>query len=96
VKWVVSALITSFVLLAIWTAYANVLSDDTALRARADTLAREKAGCGNACKLIRAEGSRGIIEQRITYRFSRPAVVTVACRRRYVVFGSHVCDATKQ
>jgi len=94
VRWVILALVTSFVVLSIWTAYTNVFSDDSALRARADKLAREKAGCGETCKLIRAEGKRGIYEERITFTFSRPAVVTVACHRKYIAFGGHVCDAT--
>lgn len=34
----------------VWTAYANVLSDDTAVRAKARATVNQTAGCGDDCK----------------------------------------------
>ena len=95
-KWLAWLVVAGFLGLSIWTAYTNVFSDDTAVRARADKLAREKAGCGDACKMVRTEGSRGILEERLEYTYTRMGVVTVSCRRPYIAFGEYVCTATKR
>lgn len=81
--------------LCIWTAYANVFSDDTALRARAGELARQKAGCGDKCKLVQMQGTRGMLSEEITYTFDGLGMFVVTCRRPYVSFGDHVCEASK-
>lgn len=94
-KWVAWPLVIAFVALSAWTAYTNVYSDDSALRARAEKLAREKLGCADKCKLVRAEGTRGIFKETIAYTFTRTGVVTVTCKRPYIAFGEHVCTATK-
>lgn len=81
--------------LCLWTIYANVLSDDTELRARAAELARQKAGCGDKCKLVHMEGSRGMLSEEIQYTFDGIGMFVVTCRRPFISFGDHVCDATK-
>lgn len=93
-RWVVTSIIGAFLVLSIWTVYANVLSDDTSLRARADSMARATLGCGSGCRLVRAEGSRGVFAQQIAYRFTRGRV-TITCKRPYIAFGAYVCEASK-
>lgn len=85
------------VLLALvaWTAYTNVVADDAAVRAKAESLARETAGCGAECKLASLEGSRGIIHEEITFRFKDAGTVIVKCRRAYIAFGAHECRARR-
>ena len=73
-----------------WAVYSNILSDDTALRAQAEVVAREKAGCGKECKLSRMEGSRGLLNEQIQFTFDK-SVVLVECRRAYVAFGAYRC-----
>jgi hypothetical protein len=81
--------------LCLWTAYANVFSDDTALRARAGDLARQKAGCGDKCKLVQMQGTRGMITEEINYTFDGLGMFVVTCRRAYVSFGEYACEAAK-
>ncbi|HEY5948237.1 MAG TPA: hypothetical protein VIV40_22225 [Kofleriaceae bacterium] len=88
-----AVLIVVLVLIAI-AAYRNVFSDDTAVRAQADKLARETAGCGSNCGSMRLEGSRGVLAETFTFRFAA-STVTVSCRRPYVAFGAYACTATK-
>ncbi len=78
-----------------WMAWANVLSDDTALRAKANTIAREKAGCGDKCKMINMSGDRGMISTTIEYHFEDAGRFLVTCKRPQIAFGDHVCEATK-
>lgn len=80
---------------SIWTAYANVFSDDTALRARAGELARKEAGCGDACKVTGMRGSRGMIDESIAYDMAGVGTIVVRCRRAYVIAGDHACTATR-
>lgn len=80
--------------LGVWTAYANVFSDDAPVRAQGEALAREHAGCKD-CKLVRVEGGRGMIHTTLTYSFERGSQVRVKCRRKYISFGDYECTATK-
>jgi hypothetical protein len=88
---VLGVVLIVFAVLAAWTAYANVFSDDGPVRARAEALAREQAGCGDGCRIGRIDGSRGVIHERIVYTFADGRVVIVTCRRPYLAFGEHVC-----
>jgi hypothetical protein len=73
-----------------WMAYSNLMSDDTAVRAQAEGVAREKAGCGKDCKLSRMEGSRGLLNEQIQFTFDK-ATVLVECKRAYLAFGAYSC-----
>lgn len=85
--------------LAAWAVYANILSDDTAVRAQAEAVARDKAGCGKDCKLSRMEGSRGLLNEQIQFTFDVPGksptgdkgAVLVECKRAYLAFGAYRC-----
>ena len=90
------ALVIAFLLLTMWTAYHNVFSDDAAVRAQAEKLARDKAGCGASCLLTRTEGSRGVLTETLEYTFQHAGVVTVTCRRPYIAFGDYACTAAKR
>jgi hypothetical protein len=79
----------------IWTAYANVFSDDTDVRATAGALARTKAGCGDKCKVTDMRGSRGMFEESISYEIDRVGSFVVTCKRAYVIAGDYACDARK-
>jgi hypothetical protein len=83
-----------FVLTA-WVAWANVLSDDTDVRARARAALGEAAGCGDACKIESLRGDRGMIEEKIEYDVVGRGHFTVVCRRASIAFGEHVCRASK-
>lgn len=85
------ALLILLLVLSAYAAYANVFADDTAVRARAEQVARDKAGCGKDCTITRTEGSRGVLTETLTYTFVHAGVITVSCRRPYIAFGAHVC-----
>jgi len=80
----------------ILTAYNNVFSDDTEVKARAADLARREAGCGDKCKLVNMRGSRGMIDEEIDYDFLDAGSFRVACRRANVVAGDYRCTVTKR
>ena len=80
----------------IWTASANVFSDDTEVKARAADLARKEAGCGDKCKLVNMKGSRGMIEQEIEYDFAGAGSFRVVCRRANIIAGEYACTVTKR
>lgn len=79
--------------LCIWTAYANVFSDDTAVRAQAGQLARTTAGCGDKCKVVGMEGDRGMISETISFTIDGKGQVVVTCRRAFIVAGEYACTA---
>ena len=65
--------------------------------AEAEKLARATAGCGDACKLSRMEGSRGIINETISFTFQGAGAIRVASVDvRTSRSASTWCDATKQ
>ena len=78
-----------------WTIYANVLSDDTAVRAQAGELARKSEGCGDKCKVVGMEGERGMLSEVITFTMEGKGRTIVTCRRAYVIAGDYACTATK-
>jgi hypothetical protein len=79
-----------------WTAYANVFSDDTDVRAKAGELARKEAGCGDKCKQTQMHGNRGMIEESIEYEMDKVGTIVVTCRRASIVFGDYACEAHKR
>ncbi len=89
--WIVVAVI---VVLSVYTIYANVLSDDVAVRAEAELAARAKAGCGEKCVMLKMEGSRGAFSEQLELTFKDVKdVISVACKRPYVAFGAYKCTA---
>jgi hypothetical protein len=84
-------------LISICTAYMNVFSDDTSVRAGANDLARKHAGCGDKCKVTNIHGDRGMFQERIEYDIegAGPGHYVVVCRRAYVVAGDYTCQVTK-
>jgi len=77
--------------LVAWTVYANVVSADQHVVARAEALAREKTGCGSGCTRTRLEGSSRVIDKRYAFTFEKGGVVKVVCRRPYIAFGDFAC-----
>ncbi len=80
---------------SVWTAYANVLSDDTHVRAKARTAVNTAAGCGDDCKMEGLRGERGMIEERIEYDLVKYGHYVVVCRRAYIVVGDYTCQVTE-
>jgi hypothetical protein len=78
-----------------WTAYANVFSDDTDVRAKAGELARKEAGCGDKCKQTSMRGNRGMLEESIEYEMDKVGTIVVTCRRANIAFGDYACEAHK-
>ena len=95
VRWTVFVVLAAALGLTGWMIYANVFSDDSAVRARAEQLARETAGCGAKCNLVRIDGSRGVLAERIGFNFKDVGMVAVTCRRAYLAFGDYACSAEK-
>jgi hypothetical protein len=93
-RWIVGLVTAAFVGLCLWTAYANVFSDDAAVRTRGEKVARDKAGCGDTCRLVRVEGERGILKETLAYTFVNVGQVDVTCRRPYIAFGEYACEAS--
>ena len=85
--------VLTFVLLALTltAVYANVLSDDTALRARAADLARQTAGCGDKCRVTYTKIDRGMLDETFTYDIDTKGQYVVVCKRAYVIAGDHTC-----
>ncbi len=79
-----------------WTAYANVFSDDTDVRAKAGELARKEAGCGDKCKQTSMHGNRGMLEESIEYEMDKVGTIVVTCRRANIVVGDYACEAHKR
>ncbi len=79
-----------------WTAYANVFSDDTEVRAKAGELARKEAGCGDKCKQTQMRGNRGMLEESFEYEMDKVGTIAVTCRRASIVFGDYSCEAHKR
>ncbi len=92
VVWVVAAV---FLLLCLWTVYANVFSNDLEVRSMAELAARAKAGCGEKCSLSHMEGSRGAFSETLDFDFRGAGTISVTCRRPYIAFGSYACTASK-
>lgn len=86
-QWFTAALIV----LSVWTAYANVFSDDTDVRAKA----RLALGCGGDCRLEGMRGERGMLEERIEYDVIGRGHYVVVCRRPYIAFGDHACEVVE-
>jgi len=81
--------------LSVWTAYANVLSDDGDVRAKARATVNHAAGCGEDCKLEGLRGDRGMFEERIEYDVVKHGHYVVVCRRAFIVAGDYACDVTE-
>ena len=79
----------------LWTIWANVLSDDMAVRAKAGDLARKTAGCGDKCKVVGMEGDRGMLSETIRFTIDGQGQVVVDCRRAFVIVGDYACTASK-
>ena len=80
-------------LVSIVTAYMNVFSDDSAVRARANELARKHAGCGDKCKVTAIHGNRGMFDEETEYDIEGAGAghYVVVCRRAYVAVGDYAC-----
>lgn len=78
-------------LLSVWTAYANVISDDTEVRAKARATVGQAAGCGDVCRIEGLRGDRGMLEEVIEYDVVNKGHYVVACRRAFIAFGEHAC-----
>jgi Tfp pilus assembly protein PilV len=79
--------------LVAFTVYRNVFADDSAVRAMAETLARDTC---STCKVTRIEGKRGVLEESFDFTMQNGAGVAISCRRPYIAFGDVACTATKK
>jgi hypothetical protein len=79
----------------VWTAYANVFSDDNDVRAKARSTVNKAAGCGDECKLEGLRGERGMIEERIEYDVLKRGHFVVVCRRAFILAGDYGCAVTE-
>lgn len=89
---------TVILLLAcVWTAYANVISDDTEVRAKARATVNKFAGCpdNEACPMQSMKGERGMITESIEYDLVKHGHYVVLCRREYVIAGEYSCHVTE-
>lgn len=85
----------TLLLLSVWTAYANVLSDDTEVRAKARAALNAAAGCGDNCKIEGIRGDRGMFGTEIEYDLVKHGHYVVVCRRAFVVAGDWACQVTE-
>ena len=76
----------------VWTAYANVLTDDANVRVMARETVNQAAGCGEGCKLEGLRGERGMLEERIEYDVVHHGHYVVVCRRAFIVAGDYGCE----
>jgi hypothetical protein len=86
----------ALLIVSIWTAYANVFSDDLDVRAKAAIAARAHAGCGDKCKQTGLRVDRGMIDERIEHDFDGKGRVVVTCRRANVIVGDYTCTPSKE
>lgn len=77
--------------LVVFGVYSNVLSDDTALRAQTEQLARQHAACGDHCRLTQTEIHRSLFEYRVDYEIEGTPATRVTCRRTGIVVGPEEC-----
>ncbi len=77
--------------LVAWMVYANVVSPDGDVIAKAEKLARDKLGCGSECTRTRAEGTSRVIDKQYAFTFDKGGPVGVVCRRPYIAFGDFAC-----
>lgn len=89
-RWILGVLFV----LSIWTAYANVFSDDAAVRAKARAALGVAASCGETCKVSGLRGDRSMFDERIEYDVVGRGHYLVVCRRAYIAFGEHACTVS--
>jgi hypothetical protein len=78
-----------------WTAYANVLSDDSDVRAKARSTVGRAAACAGECKLEGLRGDRGMLEERIEYDVVKHGHYVVVCRRAFIIAGDYACEVAE-
>jgi hypothetical protein len=83
-------------LVTAWGTYANILSDDTEVRAKARSAVNTAAGCGADCRLDGLRGDRGMFEERIEYDVIKHGHFVAVCRRAWIIAGDYSCDVTHQ
>jgi hypothetical protein len=88
----VSVLLWMFTGLAAVAVYRNATADDSALRSRAELLARQHAGCRDQCRVARMEARRSVLEFRADYDIDGVGAVQVVCRRAALVAGEYDCS----
>lgn len=89
------ALTLVLLLVTVFAVYSNVLSDDTALRAKAGELVRAHLGCGDKCKITYTRIDRGMLDERFVYTLDGKGNYEVVCKRAFVIAGDHACKAGK-
>ena len=86
-QWFTLVLLTA----SVWTAYANVFSDDADVRTKARSTVNHAAGCWDDCKVEGLRGERGMMEERIEYDVVGHGHYAVVCRRAFFVAGDYTC-----
>ena len=85
--------VIALIALTAFSVYRNVLADDSAVRAMAQTLAHDTC---HDCKATRIEGKRGVLSESFDFTMQNGARVAISCRRPYIAFGDYACTATKR
>jgi hypothetical protein len=88
---VVTAFAWAFCALAGVAIYENVVGDDSAVHAQAESVARSRAGCGADCKVVSVQTRRTVLDYRADYALDGTGTVQVVCRRQALVLGEHHC-----
>ncbi len=73
--------------------YMNVIADPSAVRERAGSMARQRAGCGEQCRVLEMHERRSVLDYRADYEIAGKGSVQVVCRRAAIVVGAHDCSA---
>ncbi|MBX3210125.1 MAG: hypothetical protein KF764_34155 [Labilithrix sp.] len=84
--WVLSGLIAVAV-------YSNVIADDSELRLRIESLARETGQCGDGCRITSVQVRRSVLDYRADLELDGTRSVHVVCRRPAIALGEPRCGA---
>lgn len=79
----------------IWTAYANVFSDDTAVRAQAKAAIEKEAACGDKCKVVGMRAERNMLGTSVEMTIDGKGMYVAICRRAAIVAGDYTCSVSK-
>ena len=85
--------VIALIALTAFTMYRNVLTDDSTVRAMAETLAHDTC---HDYKTTRIEDKRDVLSESFEFTMQNSASIAISCRRPYIAFGDYACTATKR
>ncbi len=77
--------------LVVLAVYVNVVADNAPIRAHAEDLAREHAGCGSQCHVARMQERRDVLGYHADFDIGGAGTIHITCRRAAIVVGEHEC-----